>query len=223
MSFILDALRKSEHERQRQAAPDFAHFQTAAPRSRHPVWIFGVGALLIVNLIAVLILVLRGERQTTETDPPPSQTALAPQTAAPPSAAMAAQGAQVPAESVATAQPPLPISAPTPHPASAIPPPSAPAEPASPPEPKLREIPAPAQDEVLPTIHQLNLQGVNALPELHLDIHVYSTRAADRFVFINMRKYKEGAQTQEGILVERITPDGAVLNRNGTRFLLPRQ
>ena len=62
-----------------------------------------------------------------------------------------------------------------------------------------------------------------ALPDLHLDIHVYSEKPADRFVLVNMRKYTEGQTLSEGPAVERITPEGVVLNNHGLRFLLPRQ
>ena len=80
-----------------------------------------------------------------------------------------------------------------------------------------------AQDqEVLPTPMDLAASGT-ALPDLHLDIHVYSAKPADRFVFVNMRKYTEGQALKEGPTLERITPDGAVLNQRGLRFLLPRQ
>jgi general secretion pathway protein B len=52
---------------------------------------------------------------------------------------------------------------------------------------------------------------------------VYATRSAARFVFINMRKYHEGATMQEGPTIERIRRDGVILNYKGLRFLLPRQ
>lgn len=79
-----------------------------------------------------------------------------------------------------------------------------------------------AQDEVLPTPMDLAASG-KALPELHLDIHVYSSKPAERFVFVNMRKYTEGQALKEGPTLERITSEGAVLNHQGLRFLLPRQ
>ena len=79
-----------------------------------------------------------------------------------------------------------------------------------------------AQDEVLPTAMDLAASG-KALPELHLDIHVYSGKPAERFVFVNMRKYTEGQALKEGPTLERITSEGAVLNHQGLRFLLPRQ
>jgi general secretion pathway protein B len=76
---------------------------------------------------------------------------------------------------------------------------------------------------MLPSINELYLTGNQSLPDIHLDVHVYASRPADRFVYINMRKYREGAVLQEGPTLERIRRDGVVLNYNGLRFLVPRQ
>jgi general secretion pathway protein B len=77
-------------------------------------------------------------------------------------------------------------------------------------------------EEVLPT--QMDIAaGGTTLPEMHLDIHVFSAKPADRFVFVNMQKYTEGQALKEGPTLERITTDGAILNHRGMRFLLPRQ
>ena len=76
-------------------------------------------------------------------------------------------------------------------------------------------------NEVLPTNTSLIASGAS-LPDMKVDIHVYSNNPAERFVFINMRKYTEGQTLTEGPTVERITPEGAVLNSQGLRFLLPR-
>jgi general secretion pathway protein B len=80
-----------------------------------------------------------------------------------------------------------------------------------------------ADEEVLPTIGQIDLSGQPALPDLHLDVHVFAARPADRFVYINMRKYREGAALADGLTLERIRRDGVVLNYHGLRFVLPRQ
>ena len=58
------------------------------------------------------------------------------------------------------------------------------------------------------------------LPDLHIDIHVYSENAAERFVFINMKKYDEGSFLDEGPLIKAITEEGVVLEQNGISFLL---
>jgi general secretion pathway protein B len=80
----------------------------------------------------------------------------------------------------------------------------------------------PADEEILPTHSSLVASGTS-IPDMRLDIHVYSAKPNERFVFVNMRKYVEGQATSEGPTVERITTDGAILNQRGTRFLLPRQ
>jgi general secretion pathway protein B len=87
----------------------------------------------------------------------------------------------------------------------------------------VQQTPAPAASATrLPSFQDLQLRGELSLAPMHLDIHVYSDNPTERFVFINMRKYKEGDKTSEGPVVERIEPAGAVLGHQGRRFLLPR-
>jgi hypothetical protein len=49
---------------------------------------------------------------------------------------------------------------------------------------------------------------------------VYADNPADRFVFINMRKLREGETLPEGVRVDRITPRGTELSYQGRRFSL---
>ena len=53
MSFILDALKKSESDRQRQSSPALFEVKVAAPRRRFPSWAIGLAVLLAIN-IAIL-------------------------------------------------------------------------------------------------------------------------------------------------------------------------
>ena len=71
----------------------------------------------------------------------------------------------------------------------------------------------------LPSRDEVIAQG-NPLPELRLDLHVYAENPAERFVFINMRKLREGEALPEGVRVEQITPDGVDLFYQGKRFAL---
>jgi general secretion pathway protein B len=71
---------------------------------------------------------------------------------------------------------------------------------------------APSRDEVIARGTQL--------PDLRLDMHVYATNPAERFVFINMRKLREGDSLPDGVRVEAITPTGARLAFRGTHFTL---
>ena len=60
MSFILDALKKSENERQKQSGPALYEVKVAAPARRFPVWAVVVGALLGVFLLRERMTILKG-------------------------------------------------------------------------------------------------------------------------------------------------------------------
>lgn len=242
MSFILDALRKSEHERQRQAGPGLAELRPASTRSTFPVWALALGALLAVNLGVLAVLMLR---DVAPIEPAAPRAAVPLASPAPEGATRAPDSASA-SGAAATAEVLAPPSASAP-PATGLhgrDPPVRPgselrayaaedaasfdelAEEPQEAEPELQPPPrAAASDEEsiarLPTMKDVTLRGT-ALPELHLDIHVYAAQPAERFVFLNNRKYREGSETPEGTVIERITRDGVVLSHRGVRFLLPR-
>lgn len=59
-----------------------------------------------------------------------------------------------------------------------------------------------------------------ALARLQLDIHVYGDRPERRFVLIDGRRYRQGDSLEPGLLLETITPDGAIFNHRGRRLTL---
>lgn len=61
------------------------------------------------------------------------------------------------------------------------------------------------------------------LPELVLNIHVYSQRPNDRFVLINGERYVEGDPVGDGVDLVEIRREGAVVDFRSHRFLLRRQ
>ena len=71
----------------------------------------------------------------------------------------------------------------------------------------------------LPSRDEMLAKGA-PLPELRLDLHVYDPDPAKRFVFINMRKLREGESLPEGVRVEEITQSGATLSHQGNLFAL---
>ena len=91
------------------------------------------------------------------------------------------------------------------------------------PAPAVPRFGSPQVSESYPTFNDLRAQGVLQIPDMHLDIPVYSSKPEDRFVFVNMSKYKERATLDEGPVVREITPDGVILEYRGTSFLLPRE
>jgi len=235
MSFILDALKKSEAERQRQNVPGLMDMGPARTRPRFPVWGIWIGALLGVNLIVLLVVLTRTGTAPVSVAPTAASPAASPAAPAVPGASAAAAQQFSPMEPVGP-----PVYAPEIPVAQAAAPPvgsvaadvaRAPApqyvKPMSPAQafgPQLRVSPPPAEkDEVLPTLAEINMSGNRGIPELHLDIHVFAAKPAERFVFINNQKYKEGGTLAEGPSVERITREGVVLNYQTLRFFLPRQ
>jgi general secretion pathway protein B len=225
MSFILDALKKSEMERQQQSVPGLMDTRFVPRRRRLPVWGIALGVLLSVN-VAVLSLLLVRRNAADIKVPRPAAAPAAVDAAAPaarPFSPMDAAPEYAPEIPVAPAESAAPAD--TPAAAEAPPPQAAATRPAHRgADPVLSEPDASADDqEILPSINEISLTGAQALPEIHLDVHVYSTKPAERFVYINMRKYHEGGRLQEGPIVERIRRDGVVLNYQGLRFVLPRQ
>src|SRR5579871_3334419 len=67
MSFILDALKKSESDRQRQSGPALYEVKVVPPRSRFPLWAVALSLLLGVNLVIAGWLLLRHPSASTTT------------------------------------------------------------------------------------------------------------------------------------------------------------
>jgi general secretion pathway protein B len=264
MSFILDALRKSEHARQRQTGPGLAEVPVAAPKPKTNVWATAAIALLVVNLLAVGILLLRRAQQD---DAPASMAASTATGGSLPAAASPTLGVPPPTAGTPVTQGAAPVRAPIDEPAgpggrnpladevgdasggldaasqaaaAAVPAgpravvkngnvrrggsvvyapvPEASDLPYAPPPERPAVQPVAPQAAAMPGADELIARG--GMPALHLDLHVYATQPPQRFIFVNSRKYKEGDTLAEGPLVEQITPDGAVLNFQGSRFKL---
>lgn len=220
MSFILDALKKSESERVRKRSPDISDVPVAAHGRRSPRWLWLIGVLLVVNAIALTALLLRPQESSQPAGPAAEPATAAPANppepaARPLPAAVSATGT-APDEPRASRQPetePRPEPRDEPSPQSDVAPAAVEAEPA----PRRRPV------ETLLTFNDVRASGAADIPDLHIDLHVYSDSAPDRFVFINMNQYRESAVLSEGPTLREITPEGVVLEYRGTTFLLPRE
>lgn len=240
MSFILDALKKSESDRQRQTGPSLFEVKVAPPRRALPLWALAIAGLLGINAVVVSWMLLRR--------PAAQQPAAvnAPAAAAPARATVAA-----------TASPPTPVEAGSASPAvspvkatEAVPgggapgldavssgrsatsaghtdrsaAPSAgggnPGDYAPAVEPAGGSGASEGAADGLPLYQQIVTS--DGLPPLHLDLHVFAARRQDRFVMINMHRLGEGDSLPSGVQVDAIRPDGVVLSYHGSRFLLPR-
>ncbi len=207
MSFILDALKKSETERQRRSVPGFADVRDATDPPRAPRWLWVLGGLLAINLIVLLGVMLRpGLQPTTE--------ATAPGEAIPVVEPHDATFSEI----VEEAKKKRPQ-----QPADSVDETTTDIEPAT--EERIASVTRMPKKIGAPyaTFNELRANGTIVLPDLHLDIHVYSEQPEKRFVFVNMSRYREQARLAEGPLIREITPEGVVLEHLGNGFLLPRQ
>lgn len=207
MSFILDALRKSESERQRLGGTGIADLPLGRRRAQ-PWWMIGIAVLLIANFVLLAVVLLRPDAapevvasNATITTPAPAPAANPPHPVQQPQAALPAATASLADD----AMPPQIeydlVDRATMAAASAVP-------------------DGPTLVRPLPTYG--GAAAPDSLPPLRLDMHVYSPQRANRFVFINMRKYFEGQQLQEGPQVEHITATGVVLSHQGRRWEVDR-
>ena len=215
MSFILDALRKSEHERQRSAVPGLSQVPLATPPAHLPRWV-----LVVIGVLAVSVVVLGGAWWQSARVPSVASTAAVPMiersVELPPAAALTPSRLTPPAPSqVAPARPSVQdnatLAGQTALAAAGTSPEAA--------EPSFAAPVAAANQPVLPSSAALAAEGI-AVPMLRLELHAFSEQPRDRFVFINGRKYVEGERLAEGPQLVSIEPRGAVLIQSGRRFLL---
>jgi len=228
MSFILDALKKSEAERARQSGPVLLDPRIAQPRRGLPGWALAVVLILVANLVVLAWVLLRGG--SSEVTPGAQQTAPA----APVSPAPAANALPPPAlpsanntgaANVGEILPPATgtPSAGMPSPAAAaatgaertiaptMPAPAAPAATGS--------VLSQAEIARLPSAEDLRVSGVS-LPALELSLHAWDPAPANRYILLNSQKLREGNTNSDGVTVEMITENGSVLRWRERRFVL---
>lgn len=242
MSYILDALKKAEHDRAIGQVPGIGSEHEPAARHGTGRWVWVLLAVLLVNAVLLAALLWPDDEpglppevvaQKTE---PPSLRYEPP--AAPPAVAVPQVAARTPPVAVPPRQNPAPlVDSDMPQPAVALRP--LPALPESvsagstgvptdtdrvPPRPSAAVSTAARSYNNLPVWPQISGQLLSELNgSLHLDVHVYSNNPAERFVLINMRKYRTGERVQEGPVVDEITPDSVILSLNGQRFRMQSQ
>ena len=241
MSFILDALRKSEHERQRQAGPGIAELPAARAASRVPLALMTIGALLAVNLVVLLYWLLKNDvpevvrEEPVAVRPSPVSTPPTPATSQQAPGPVSVGTEEAPVQQT---QHPAPVKQREVRPLAAEVVAGPPADAAPPPAPDPSLLPtapsptpaygyAPRQQapgtDFVPRIDALPPQATAGLPVLNLDLHIYATDPEQRAAFINGTRYRAGDRLPQGIDVVAITIDGVLLRYQGRQFLLPRQ
>ncbi len=215
MSYILDALRRADAERERggvpglhtQAMPEAADDEPPGRRRGLAPWQW-----LALGLAAGLAVAVAWTWRSDE--PPP---AAPPPPPPPPQAALPAP----PAPPAPPAQPPTPVE---PVPAVAAPvaiapmraaPAPAPAAPASAAEPAAAPATAPRR---VNSLAELPPDARAGLPPLAFGGSIYSNTPANRLLIVNGQLMHEGDALGPGVTLEQIKPKAAVLNIRGQRF-----
>ena len=224
MSYILDALKKADADREREAAgvPDL-HAQAdaargAAARTRH-----GRGLLWVVlGAIAVAGLAWQWFDAVPAEAPPSLPLAQAPAVTAPQAApaqpAVVAVTPPPPPQAVAPASPAAVAPEPAPIPSLASKP--------APPSPTRDAVVAPAAPAVAAVDSRvLSLAELPAdlrakLPALVVGGSMYSPNARSRMVILNGQVFREGDKPVDGLSVESIGIKSTVLAFRGVRFEL---
>jgi general secretion pathway protein B len=269
MSYILEALKKAERERQQGRSPGPTTVQEPGAAPHHPRWVWLLTAALLANAVLLGLFWRRQIPERASAAPAQVVQAAAPAsdavrpTQAPPAAPPASAAGRVPVdekkpEGIAPRAPavsdriePAQAALPEPDATDASEPEEEP-EPAAPPQvpafvpppppalapkapfparlPKeaapaaapltVREPPAAAPMLTAPLMEQLPEAVRESLPAIRVDALLYAERPAERMVFIDGRRYREGDTVSEGLRIEEIRRDGVILSYKGERFMV---
>jgi general secretion pathway protein B len=246
MSYILDALRKAEAERERgtvpgiHTQPSFAETPAmpAPPRSRLWLAVGALGVLLVlVASFAGYLLIGRGPANPAETmasAAPANLPAPRPPTTTPPATPATNNPAAPvsPTSPVATAAAPA-VMPTTPTPAPRPAPTARKALPAAPPavaaaasvakptrDASSAAAPAPKAEERVYAVNELPDDIRRQLPALSVGGSMYSPTPANRLVIVNGQVLHEGERITADLAVQHIGPKSAVLVFKGYRYSL---
>lgn len=219
MSYILDALKRADAQRERGQVPGLnAQPMPVAQASGSPrrlgLWL---GVLCGAAAVAAGGLYWHSDSTQAATAPIPAPVA-------------APVAATIPAPVVVPAPVAAPAPAPLPRVQSVPPPPPTPsaAKPVTPPAaPAIKPVPAQRREAASaaaaappPTLGELPEDIRRTVPKLVVSGSVYSTNPGQRILIINGQVLNEGATLAPDLVLERIGANSAVLSVRGTRFRL---
>ena len=245
MSYILDALRKSDQQRQRGAAPTLLAGQATVVASKQPAFlVYGllaavlVGAGMVVGWLrpwqaeqavpAANVAVAKPSEASMRRSVP-VRTEIAPAPAPEPQVQSATPATQIPpgpVRAIAPAPATTPVKSQSPASAGA----EAPGKPqvgvaavsrrpAAVPQQQPGTAAAdstPAQNVI--SMAELPLALQHELPAMAISVHAYSGNPGDRLVGIDNRMLREGDNVAPGLKLEQITPDGMIFGYKGYSF-----
>lgn len=207
MSYILDALKKSEQERGNGAIPGVQTIHSSSlnyHQEKRPVWPWLLVTLIIINLVAIIYFaqststkteITTAEVNVTRENISPINTQLE-------SITTTSKNAFSTPDTVAAAQPPQPIQAEATIPQSQT-------------TQQLEDItPSPRTVD----LYDLPLSVRQYIPAMEFSAHVYSSNPLQRSLVINSRFMEEGSQVSDDLILTEITSDGAIFEFQSYRF-----
>lgn len=245
MSYILDALRKSEQERQRGQVPDLNSYQDlpAPVETSRNIWPWVAAAAVVINLVVILVVWAPWRaaevpdtglaRQAAVTPSASGNPAPArPQPVSEPASAPGATTAPVPQPQVAAA--PAIRPAPQPAPARSEPVPTtvvednrpqiqaqptivSPDQPELPVQSTVDNTPAP-NVAYMPQLEELPANERQGIPDMTFSSHMYSSIPRYRSVIINGKRLKEGDYFTPNLQLREITDKGVIMSNGSTLF-----
>jgi general secretion pathway protein B len=229
MSYILDALKKAEAERNSTVSPNIHAPQptvvaplTDEPSLRTKAWIrFGLTAVAAVLLALIWLKFWRAAPPVVA--PPIVATAPAPELQAP-KMTDRIPSAPAPAPQVATPSPAVPPQEAPARPAKQKARPAKeaaekkPAKAAVPSQSKPSQTAPPSSENRIAALRELPRHIQSEIPALTVSGYIYSENKTDRTVLINKKLLHEGDQVAPDLTLEKLTPTGMVLNYKGYRY-----
>ncbi|WP_372965521.1 general secretion pathway protein GspB [Marinobacter sp.] len=220
MSYILDALRKSEAERRQGKAPDLGQqVQMVYRPKKKPVSAVVWVALALMANAAVLAYMFWSSKQVQAPVDAEMPTAKSEPLAEPEHPASINQLKPEPEVTVPLQNEPAKLSQALVE--------SSPEEPAYeqptvivPSQSERRMLTAPPVAQIqgrVPHLVELPLSFQKSVPDLTFNSHIYSSDPSASRVMINNRYLRTGEGFGQ-LMVENITEDGVVLSKNGQRF-----
>ena len=218
MSYILDALKKSEEERKKGDVPGLQTYTpTTEVSSGKKTWVIGVIVLVGTNLIGLFLWAPWQSAQPllipTQVAAPKIKVAAKPVIAEPiarpavkpikkPVVNPVAEVMQVPTAKTPSAYRERPVPVPKIKPA--------PRE-----EYRPKSTPSTAY---LPQLSELPQSIQTQIPDLTFSSHMYSSQDKFRSITINGKRLKQGRYYNELLYVNEITEKGAIMGFDGTLF-----
>ena len=216
MSLILDALKKSDRNRERGKVPDLqtdhsGDLPPKPPLRRHRRWLWPLLALVLIGGGWLAWQVIPDKAPAVSAPLVPSPIAIP----APPVAeTLPAPSPAKPLEPAITAPPPKPGSS------AAVAEDTSPSKPAPPAASSQPSISG-AAEAVIYELDNLPPQIGSGLPELIVSVHYFTPNPESRMVRINNRILREGGSLPGGIKILSIERNGIICETQGVRFRLP--